>query len=252
MSKGLRIAVVAAVLAASVGAVAQAALVKVGPLILHVDAGFSPTALPQRGFAPIDFQAGVGIERKGGGVPPALQHAVVDFDRDGRLTTRGLPVCPPERVSTASPALARSLCPGAIVGKGNVEGLVATPGQGIVSVHSLLTIFNGPRQAGQSTVVIHAQLTVPEMQTFAIVAPIERRRGTYGYRATLDVPAIAAGYGSLTNVDAKLGRRFRSEGVLRSYFSARCADSVLQTHGTFDFADGTTIDGQVDKFCKIR
>jgi hypothetical protein len=252
MSKGIRIAVLVGALAALAGTGAQAALVKVGPLILHADGGFSSAALPKRGFAPIDFQGKFEIARKGGGVPPALQHAVVDFDRDGRIATRGLPICPAERVSTATPEQARQLCPGAIVGEGRVEGLVSLPSQEAVPVHSALTLFNGPRLPGGPTIVLHAQLTVPETQTFALVVPIERRRGTYGYRATLDVPPIAGGYGSLTRIDAKIGRRWRSGGLRRSYVSARCADGVLRTRGTFDFSDGTTIEGSVDKFCKIR
>jgi len=250
--KGLGAAALAALLAAMVAAVAHAALIKVGPLILHADGGFTPTALPKRQFVPIDFQGHAEIAKKGGGVPPALEHAVIDFDRDGRLGTQGLSQCPADRIANATPAEARRLCPGAIVGTGHVAGLVAVPGLSVTKATSPLTIFNGLRLQGNPTVVLHAQLTTPATQTFAVVVPIERRRGRFGSRATLDMPAIAGGWGALTHIDAKIGRRYVSGGIKRSYVSARCADGVLETHGTFTFADGTTMDGSVTKFCRVR
>jgi hypothetical protein len=252
LAKSLRAILVVGSLAALLAAGAQGALVKIGPLILRADGGFTPTALPKREFVPIDFQGHAEIERKDGGVPPALERVVLDFDRDGRLSTRGLPECPPERVANATPEEARRLCRGAIVGKGHVGGLIDVPGLGIVRASSLLTIFNGPRLQGNPTVVLHARLTTPATQTFAVVVPIERKLGAYGYRTTLDVPSIAGGRGALTHIDVKIGRRYVSGGVKRSYVSARCADGILETHGIFTFADGTTIDGSVAKFCRIR
>jgi hypothetical protein len=80
--------------------------------------------------------------------------------------------------------------------------------------------------------------------------PIERRRGEYGYRATIDLPPLAAGLGSLTRIQVELGRRYRFGGKSRSYTSARCSDNILRTRGRFTFEDGTVIDGAVEKFCR--
>jgi hypothetical protein len=231
---------------------ATAALVKVGDLVLRVDGGFTPRELPRRAFAPIDFQGHADITATGGGVPPALQHAVLEFDRDGRLSTRGLPACLPSLVENASPQQARRSCSRAIVGAGHVEALVALEGRQAVRARSLLTLFNGPRQEGKPSVVFHAQTTVPAVQTFAIVVPIERRSGGFAYRATMEVPPIAGGRGSLTHVDLKVGKRYRFRGAERSYVSARCSDNVLETQGRFSFADGTVIEGAVAKPCHVR
>jgi hypothetical protein len=113
-----------------------------------------------------------------------------------------------------------------------------------------LTIFNGPPLDGGPTAVLHAQTTVPGTQTYAILVPIERRGGEYRYRATLDLPLIAAGLGSLTFVEVELGRRYRFQGKSRSYVSARCGDGILRTRGRFTFEDGTVIEGAVEKFCR--
>nr|MBA3865264.1 hypothetical protein [Solirubrobacterales bacterium] len=112
-------------------------------------------------------------------------------------------------------------------------------------------IFNGPRINGNPTVVLHAQTTSPATQTFAILVPIERRRGQFGYRATIEPPPILGGRGTITHVSAQIGRRFKVDDKPRSYVSARCSDGILQTHGRFEFEDGTVIDGSVEKFCRV-
>jgi hypothetical protein len=236
-------------LAASAGA--GGALVAVNSLVLRADGGFEPLALPRRQFAPIDFQGHFDIAAKGGGKPVALEQAVIDFDRDGRLSVAGLPTCPTERVAEAGTAEARRACAGAVVGTGSIEALVDFGGNA-VAASSPLTLFNGPRLDGDPTVIVHAHFTVPATQTFAIVVPIERRPGGFRYRATLDLPPIAGGLGAVTHVDVDVGRRFSAGGRRRSYVSAHCSDGVLRTHGRFTFADGTIIEGSVEKACTAR
>lgn len=229
----------------------DAALVRVNGLILHADGGFQPRQLPRHRFAPIDFQGHVDIAAQGGGQPAALEQAVIDFDRDGRLSAGGLPVCRREAVADVSSAKARRTCHGAIVGTGRIDALIALPG-GNVATSSALTIFNGPSEAGHPTVVLHARTTVPGTQTFAIVVPIERRRGGFRYRATLNVPEIAGGLGAITHIDVRVGRRFSVGGQRRSYVSAHCSDGILHTRGRFTFSDGTIIEGSVEKACSAR
>src|SRR5436853_6607751 len=93
---------VVGVLAGAV-AIASAAMVRAGNMVLRADGGFAPRQLPKRTFAPIHFQGYADISSVRGGPPPALERAVLDFDRDGRLFTNGLPVCPPSRIEGLSP-----------------------------------------------------------------------------------------------------------------------------------------------------
>ncbi len=248
VAKRLRLACVFAVLAALAAGIAQAATFEVGPLVMHANGHFSPKALPKRKFAPIDLYGHAEVERREGGVPPALERAVLEFDRDGKLGVSGLAECAAASVANVTPDEARALCRGAIVGEGHVGALIGT-----IATESLLTVFNGPRLPdGTPTAIIHAQLTAPALQTFAIEVAIERRRGPYGYRAIINVPPIAGGLGAITHVDAKIGRRYVAAGAKRSYVAARCGDSILEARGVFTFADGTTVDGSVPQFCRVR
>jgi hypothetical protein len=227
------------------------ALVEVNGLVLRADGGFQPQTLPRQHFAPIDFEGHVDIAAKAGGRPSPLQQALVDFDRDGRLSVSGLPTCAPEAIAAASTEEARRTCRGAIVGTGHIGVAVALP-SGMVASSSALTIFNGPQLDGNPTAILHAQFTVPATQTYAIVVPIERRSGNFRYRARLNLPPLAGGLGALTHIDVKIGRRYRVNGKPRSYISARCSDNILRTHGNFSFEDGTVISGQVEKFCRSK
>jgi hypothetical protein len=227
----------------------KAALVEVDDIVLHADGGFTPQKLPRRHYAPIDFRGHVDIAAKDGGRPSPLQQALIDFDRDGRLSVGGLPSCAPEAIAQASTEEARRICRGAIVGTGHLEALVSLPGEP-VRAKSALTVFNGPRLEGNPTAILHARFAVPATQTYAIVVPIERLRGGFRYRARVDLPPLADGLGALTHIDVEIGRRYRAGGRLRSYVSARCSDNILQTHGRFSFEDGTVISGLVEKFCQ--
>ena len=66
------------------------------------------------------------------------------------------------------------------------------------------------------------------------------------------MPPIAAGRGSLVHLDVKVGKRYRYRGSERSYTSARCGDGIFRTRGRFTFADGTVIEGSVEKACTVR
>jgi hypothetical protein len=249
---GRRPALLLAILASAIAvSTASAALVEVDDVVLRADGGFTPQTLPRHRFAPIDFQGHVDISGRNGAGPPKLRQALIDFDRDGRLSVAGLPSCAPESIDETGTEEARAICRGAIVGTGHVEALISLD-SGPVQARAPLTIFNGPRLDGLPTAVLHARTTVPATQTYAIVVPIEQRRGGFRYRARIDVPPIAGGLGAITHLDVRIGRRYAAAGSRRSYVSARCSDNILQTHGRFSFEDGTIIDGAVERYCRFK
>lgn len=241
-----------ALLLVAAGIASAAASIESGTVSLRVDAQFRPRLLPKHSFAPVEFEGQAKIAGRGVPVPPALERIVVDFDRDGRLSVAGLPTCAPETISGASVAEARRLCRGAIVGGGEVEADVNLP-TGVVVARSPLTIFNGTPLDGHPTAILHAQTHLPSTQTYAIVVPIEKHRGDFRYRATVDIPPLAAGLGSLTKLEVRVGRRYRVDGQERSYVSARCSDGILRSQASFDFAGGFDIEGTgLEKFCRAR
>lgn len=247
-----RTALLSLIAATALAGTATGALVEVDNIVLRADGGFKPQTLPRHRFAPIDFHGRLDIDAKGGGRPSPLRQALIDFDRDGRLSVAGLPTCAPESIAAAGSEEARAICGRALVGTGSIEVLVSLP-SGTVPASSPLSIFNGPRLGSLPTAVLHARLEAGGLsETHAILVPIEKIRGDFRYRARLDVPPIAGGAGAITHVDVKIGRRYRAGGKQRSYASARCSDNILQTHGRFTFEDTTVVDGLVEKFCRSK
>jgi hypothetical protein len=247
-----RAALLSLIATTALAGTATGALVEVDDIVLRADGGFKPQTLPRHRFAPIEFHGRLDVAAKGGGRPSPLRQALIDFDRDGRLSVSGLPTCAPESIAAASSRQARAICGPALVGTGSVEALIALP-SGTVRASSPLSIFNGPRLGGLPTAVLHARLEAAGMvETHAIVVPIEKRRGDFRYRARLDVPPIAGGAGAIVHVDVEIGRRYRAGGQRRSYASARCSDNILQTNGRFTFEDTTVVDGLVEKFCRSK
>lgn len=227
---------------------AGGALIQVGNLVLTADGGFRPQHLPRRAYAPIDFKGHADIHSVNGGTPPELTEAIIDFDRDGRLQTRGLPVCTVGKIAHVSTPVARRRCESSLVGTGTIAMLLPLEGGGTVRAHAPLTLFNARRHGGNLSVLAHTHVASPVNQTFVVPVAIEPRLGEYHYRARFDVPTLAGG-GVLTHVDVSIGRRYRSGGVERSYASARCSDGIFRTHGHFTFSDGTIIDGEIEKPC---
>jgi hypothetical protein len=228
------------------------AMVETREIRIKLNADFQPLNLPKKSFAPVQFQGYLDVATPGGGEPPALQQVVLDFDRDGRLDVSGLPTCAPETIASASVGEARQLCKGAIVGTGEIDALVGLE-SGPVPTSSPLTLFNGPRQEGHPTVVVHAQTTIPATQTYAIVVPIEKQPGEFRYRVTMNVPPLAGGLGAITRISVKVGRRYTAGGVKRSYVAARCSDHILRSHGRFTFSNGLVIEGVgLEKYCAQR
>ena len=241
----------ACALAALSASGAGAALVETGNTILRADGGFQPRTLPRRSFAPIGFKGHFDIAARSGGRPTPLQQVVVDFDRDGRLDTTGLPTCPVEAVAEASTEAARALCKGAIVGTGQIEAPRSRSADPATPPSAPLTVFNGPPQEGHPTVILHAQVTSPgdpdlrdrrpdRTPPRRLPLPRDRRTCRRSSAATARSPISSS----------KIGRRYRAGGRQRSYVSARCSDSILETRGRFTFSDGLLIEGAVDKFCR--
>jgi hypothetical protein len=230
------------------GGASGGALVQVNGLQLSAGGGFRPQRLPRHRFAPIEFQGHVDLRSLRGGPPPQLTEATIEFDRDGRLQTKGLATCPAEKIENLNGAEARRVCKSAEVGTGTVGILLLFNG-GTVPAHAPLTLFNAPPVEGNPTVNAHVHIAPPVNETYVVPVVIERLHGgRYSYRAKFDVPALAGG-GILVHVDAKVGRRYKYKGQERSYVSAHCQHTVYSTHGDFVFSDGTVIDGEIQSAC---
>lgn len=218
--------------------------------VVSVTADISPRELPAGGGAPVQIESVTRIHTRDGSAPPALSKIVFVLDKHGFVETRGLPVCTAAKLAGATPKQARGRCAGAIVGKGVGKADVRLPGQAPVQISSPLTIFNAPPEGGKPSLLAHAYETLPAPKAVVVPFSIERiKRGRYGFRAEIELPPIADGYGAATLAQATVGKTWKRGGRTVGYVNGRCAGGRLQVYGTLSFTDGSFFPGTLVSPC---
>jgi hypothetical protein len=113
------------------------------------------------------------------------------------------------------------------------------PGKAPLTITSPLSFFNGPKDGGRPTLLAHAYETVPAPKALVVPITIEQiKHGRYGWRAEIEVPEIAGGFGAPTLAEANLGRTRKRGGKTVGYLNAHCAGGRLQVYGTLSFKNG--------------
>lgn len=172
------------------------------------------------------------------GVPSPAIHAVVDFDKNARLYTKGIPTCDPAKLQSTSTEVALQLCGKAKIGTGAASALLPVGAQ-VYTVNQTVTAFNGVPQGGKPIVVLHTYGTTPIQTTLVLVGPVTNyNKEGYGPRLDLEIPKIAGGTGALTDFQVKIDKKYFYKGKKRSFVSAKCTSGKLKARGTFTFLDG--------------
>jgi hypothetical protein len=247
-----RVALLALLALILVAGVAQAFRLVAGDIVLVGTGGFSPTALPQNHYAPIEIHGGGSLSTVTGDYPPVLKTITIEYDRHGSVQTKGLPICTRGKLTNTTVTGARHNCPGAIVGEGFGRATVVFPDSKPIPASSPITVFNGPKVHGQNTVFGHAYTTVPAPTTFIVPVVIEKiHEGRYGYRTTINIPPIAGGYGIPLSGHIKIDRKWTYRKHRYSFINASCPDGHLQARGKFDLSDGKHLSGTFASSCTI-
>lgn len=186
----------------------------------------TPRTLPRNEVAPVELSGGMRFFTRDWSHLPAMREAIVEIDRDVALEADGLPVC----ASGSRDAMAlRRVCRKAIVGWGTVAIELALPEEEPVRVRIPITLFN--LAAGGRSIRLVAYGSIPIPRPAGIAATIDVQPtpgGRGGWRATVKVPVIAGGYGSLFEVRLRVARTYVSARAQKSFVSARCPDGRFE------------------------
>jgi hypothetical protein len=227
------------VLAVGICASAYAITAEIGPVKVSATATLMPRELPAHGNRPVFLSSITRVATLDGSTPPTLQTLLFQLDKNGNIDTKGLPTCTTAKLEGTTPAVARKRCAGALVGKGTGKALVTMPGRAPFTIASPLSFFNGPPEGGRPTLIAHAYETVPVPQALLVPIVIERvAKGRYGFRAEVQLPEIAGGFGAATLAEAKIGAIRKRGGREVGYISAHCVGGRLQVQGSAKFTDG--------------
>lgn len=240
MRRRVRLAVPVATLVLLLGAASAWAIrAEIGKSFVSATAAVTPRVLPTHGFAPVQLSSITRIATRDGSVPPPLKALEFELDKNGRVDTSGIPTCPISKLEGTTPKQARSRCKAALVGEGEGKAMVQMPGMAPVKISSPLSFFNAPPTGGRPTLIAHAYETIPKPSTLLVPIVIEKvNHGRYGYRAEVELPPIAEGYGSATLAEAKIGITLKRKGRKAGLIEAACSGGRLQVTGKLVFANG--------------
>jgi hypothetical protein len=240
-------------------AIASAEVVQQGNVRLTVDGSLSPQKLPRSGTAPIAVQVGWKVTTIDGTTPPKLKGLSLKINRAGHFDLVGLPVCPYAKIQPASTQRALANCRSALVGRGNFAALISLSGQESYLAKGQMLVFNGKQ--GRKP-VLYGQIYSPRpfANSFVITFAVKSiEKGTYGTELRATMPASLQAWGSLTEVQMKLSRRFGYEGERRSFLSSGCpapkgfGKAVFPLARTsFSYVGGLNQSLTLNRSCKAR
>lgn len=233
----LALSLLIALLCVSWGTASRAETVQKDGLRVTFNAGFAPRSLPRDKAAPVKVEIHGAIRTTDGSHPPPLRHLEVAIHRNGRLYTRGLPVCSAPVLQSTSTETALERCGGARVGRGSFRADVALGEDDVLATGRMLA-FNS-RVAGRPSLLLHLFASVPVRFTLVVPLRIGRdEEGQFGTVLRARIPKLGGGLGSITRIDLEIGRRYRFAGKRRSYVSAACSAPAGLPGGIFTFAHG--------------
>ena len=238
---------------------AQGELSQSGNLRISFSGGFSPRSLPRDRPAPVTIDVKGAIGTTDGSHPPAVRRIEIELNRNGRLTTEGLPACTGPRLQATSTETALQRCGPALVGRGHFVADVEFPSLTPFPAGGRMLAFYG-RKAGRPALLLHLYITTPVQTTFVLPLTISHRaKGRFGTVLTARLPSLAGGLGSVTEIALRIGRNYTFQGRRHSFISASCAAPAgfgvaffSLARGSFYFAGGRKIDTTLTRDCRVR
>jgi hypothetical protein len=204
-----------------------------------VSGKLSPQRLPRTGAAPVRVAIGAKIGPSVEGVnPPPLRQISIEINRNGRLDSTGLPLCPYHDVQPATTARALEACRSSLVGRGTFSSNVLQAAEAPFPSEGELYAFIGTYK-GQPAILAHIYGSSPIPISYTIPFSISKAKGAYGTRLTAPMPRLSSEWGYITGLSLNLGRNYSYRGERRSYASGSCPTPKGVPIASFPFARTT-------------
>ena len=229
-----------------------------GSVIVSLKGGISPNKLPRDHPAPVTMHLAGGVDTSDGSPLPRVHAIKLELAWRGRLYTKGLAVCPRERLRSTDSSQAMALCGDALVGDGQLFAKVFLPNQTPFGVHARLLTFNGQTKAGRPAVWAHAYSPNPPV-SFIIPFTVRQQPGAFRTVLVTTIRRAVGPWPHVANFRVKVERSFRHEGETHSYLSASCPVPPDFTVGflslaraTYTFSSGAEVTTEAVRSCRTR
>jgi len=254
-----RLAIAVFALAVTAGAGAQGAQWQKESLRVDFNASIAPQSLPRERPAPVTLKLSGKIGTTDGTRPPALSELSVAFNRGGRLSLEGLPVCSANKIQQTTTEAALAACPGALVGHGSFGANVDFQGAPAIPAHGKVLVFNA-RRHGRPSLLLHLYGSSPVRAAFVLPFAVSHlAHGDFGVSLSTEIPRLASGLGYVTELKLAIGRSYGFAGRRRSVLSASCSlpagfttFPINVAKAKFSFDDGREVTGVAEGKCRVR
>lgn len=239
----------AVVLAIFGSAALGAQTVRAGDLVVTIEGGFTPKALPRTEPGAITLSARSTIATADGAHLPALEKLDLLFDKHTGVNTKGLPACTIHKVDNTTTKAAKKACASSLIGTGQAGAEIEFPEQPPFFAKAPLLIFNGPPRGRNPVFIFQVYAFVPAPTTFVTTAEISRASGLYGTRVKIKVPSIVAGQGSLSFAELSIHKTWTEGGQKQTLLYGSCPTGHFYVRGNLLFDTGFKMSGKVARSC---
>jgi hypothetical protein len=249
---GLLVAAIAAIVASVAGA--GAPVTGADGNSQSIDVKIGPKKLSKTVLTPSTLEVTTKVSTSNPtGVPSPAVRVVVDFDKNAKLYTKGIPTCTTSQLQNTTTEVAEQACGKAKIGSGHASALLPV-GTKVFPAEQTVTAFNGVPKGGKPTVLLHTFGTVPVQTTLVLNGVVSNyNKEGYGPRLDVEVPLIAGGAGALLEFNVKIDKKYFYKGEKRSFISAKCPkNKKLKARGAFTFKDGETITAFSKQSCQQK
>jgi hypothetical protein len=223
-----------------------------GATTVHVSdsKGLLPSKLPKQRYVPASLNVVVhSTTDTPEETPVATTDVVLDFDDDGKITTKGLAICN-ANLQALTTQQARSQCARSFIGRGAARAIAP----GGIETTAVVSAFNGPKQGGNPTIRLHSATSLGINIVLTGTIDPNGASGDYGARLHVPVGAQTPPGTIITRFATTVEKSWRFRGKKYSYITARCHDGnkTLNIKGAFEMASGPNQTATDTQRCKVR
>lgn len=223
---------------------------------VSVEGELAPTRLPRHGESPVSVSVAGRISSTSAAGPPQLRTLTIAINRNGHLSSSGIPLCRIGRISPSTTQAALEACGSSLVGEGSFSANVKLPEQSPFPSEGKILAFNG-RLNGRQAILAHIYGSRPAPTSYVLPFLVKPSKGTFGTVLEASLPTVTGDWGYVTGIAIELDRRFTYRGKARSFLSAACpAPSALDVvafpliRASFGFDGGLNLTDTLTRTCR--
>lgn len=209
-----------------------------GNLVVTLNGGISPRALPRDRPAPVAVRLSGRVLTADSTPVPRVNWIKLELAWRGVLDTNGLPNCPRGRLESSDTDEAVRRCAAALVGRGRLSARVFVRNQRPFDVRAKIAAFNGRTKSGRHAVLVHAYADYPPI-SFVIPFSVHRQPGNFRTVLVALIRRSVGPWPRVANFRVRIARSFDRGGRRRSYLRASCPIPRSFTAGFLSFARAT-------------